>query len=181
MDNFKTFRHFIFLTSFLVASISSTFAQGSTTTIVEKTCGECHRVVSKYAKVGDTCPHCLVTWGKENTTRTTPIHSDFNYEEEINRILGQNPVKEYSNSYNYGSYNQSSSSNTIKNTNLRAAPNTDAKIMGVIPRNQSIIVNKVSGKWAKITFFGRLIEDDIFSTKSYTGWVHTSNIVAPED
>ncbi|MFV9552531.1 hypothetical protein [Algibacter sp. PT7-4] len=42
-----------------------------TTTTESKSCGACGKAVSIYSKVGDTCPHCGVRWGDENTRTTT--------------------------------------------------------------------------------------------------------------
>lgn len=47
-------------------------AQYRTVVSVEKRCGNCGRVVSSSAKVGDRCPYCGVIWGRESTsTKTT--------------------------------------------------------------------------------------------------------------
>jgi len=48
---------------------SQTNAQ--TTTTVSKKCGKCQKPVSSSSKVGDTCPHCGVRWGYENTTTSS--------------------------------------------------------------------------------------------------------------
>ena len=43
-----------------------------------KSCGQCHKAVSVYSKVGDYCPHCHVRWGYENTKTTTTSSYDYN-------------------------------------------------------------------------------------------------------
>ena len=54
-----------------------TFSQSYETTTITKSCGSCGGAVSRYAKVGDKCPHCGAIWGRENThtkTKTTIVN-----------------------------------------------------------------------------------------------------------
>lgn len=52
---------------------------GQTSTSVSKSCGACNAPVSEFARVGQTCPHCGVTWGDETTTQTTSYSSEYDY------------------------------------------------------------------------------------------------------
>lgn len=42
----------------------------SQTSIINISCGNCFKQVSKNSKVGQSCPHCGVTWGKERQSLT---------------------------------------------------------------------------------------------------------------
>ncbi|MES2518174.1 MAG: hypothetical protein V4585_08710 [Bacteroidota bacterium] len=59
----------------------NTYSQ--TKSSVSANCGKCGKSVSPYAKVGDTCPHCGVRWGKENST-TTNINTNKETDGAIN-------------------------------------------------------------------------------------------------
>jgi hypothetical protein len=43
------------------------YGEYETTQEVTKSCGKCGGAVSSLSKVGDTCPHCHVIWGRENS------------------------------------------------------------------------------------------------------------------
>ena len=58
----------------------SSLVNAQTTTTVTKSCGACNGPVSEYASVGQTCPHCGVTWGDETTTSTTTTLPASSYE-----------------------------------------------------------------------------------------------------
>lgn len=49
------------------SSGSTEYSDYGHTTTVSKKCENCGGIVSNNASVGDTCPHCGVIWGKENT------------------------------------------------------------------------------------------------------------------
>ncbi len=66
-----------------------------TTTTESKSCGACGKAVSIYSKVGDTCPHCGVRWGEENTRTTTVKSPTYN--------LPSTSYPNYSNSNTYPS------------------------------------------------------------------------------
>lgn len=130
---------------------------------VSATCGSCGKAVSANSKVGDRCPYCGVIWGSENsTTKTTTIPATPNYD-----------LPTYSSTGSGVSLYQLS--NTTRNSNLRASPSTNSEILGVLPKNSSILIEEQSGDWFKIQFSGKLIDETSFQT--YHGWLHKSNVV----
>ena len=48
-------------------TFAQTYGEYETTQEVTKSCGKCGGAVSSLSKVGDTCPHCRVVWGRENS------------------------------------------------------------------------------------------------------------------
>lgn len=62
----------------IIITVTLLFTSGliysQATTTESKNCGACGKAVSTSAKVGDTCPHCGVRWGEENT-RTRTVES----------------------------------------------------------------------------------------------------------
>ena len=66
-------RHYLFVIAFSLCNIilpsDKVFSQ--TYTSVSKSCGKCGKAVSSSSKIGDTCPHCGVRWGYENTSTST--------------------------------------------------------------------------------------------------------------
>ena len=135
MKNYSLLFSFLFAPLFL-------FSQNWVTE--SKSCGSCGGIVSKTAKVGDRCPHCGVTWGRENTTRTSSSYYDYT------------PSYNYS-SYGYPSYNYSSVAidsyaTTRKNTNLRSSASTKSSVKTVIPAYSSVYVLKKSGNWYYVRY-----------------------------
>ena len=123
-----------------------------------KSCGSCGGIVSKTAKVGDRCPHCGVTWGRENTTRTSSSYYDYT------------PSYNYS-SYGYPSYNYSSVSidsyaTTRKNTNLRSSTSTKSSIKTVIPADSQVYVMSKKGNWYYVKY-----------SKWYYDWLGRSSFI----
>ena len=55
-----------------VFGVQLTYSQ-TYSSLTTANCGKCGKAVSSSAKVGDSCPHCGVRWGKENTTTTNSI------------------------------------------------------------------------------------------------------------
>jgi len=66
-------RPYLLIVAFLfyniILPLDRTF--GQTYTTVSKNCGKCGKAVSSSSKIGDTCPHCGVRWGYENTSTST--------------------------------------------------------------------------------------------------------------
>jgi DNA-directed RNA polymerase subunit RPC12/RpoP len=62
------------LLSLFISSLGILEAQ----TTVSASCGSCHKPVSSSSKIGDTCPHCGLTWGRENTSQTTTTNRSIN-------------------------------------------------------------------------------------------------------
>ena len=152
---------------FLIFTFCTLLLQAQTT--VSKSCGKCHKPVSEYATIGDVCPHCGVRWGYENTSKTTsnrkvdyrlPLPSDY----EMNLPSSDNSDFMFQ------------QSNTVRNSNLRSAPSKDSEVMGVLPKNSSIIITKKLGDWVKISYVGNLSNEQ-FNIQTYTGWLHISNVV----
>lgn len=166
-----------------------------TTTVISANCGKCGRSVSKYSKIGDVCPYCRTTWGGSQSNK---IKQTYNSSSSIS--------DNYSSTGKEDSFSIYEATITIKNTNLRSAPNFDAEIICTIPKESEIKIVKKQGDWVKIHFNGKskediqkeeailfrqkLIEDYpeyypnesknfiyVPTYKSRYGWLHKSNIV----
>lgn len=75
-------------------NVELSFSQTYSTT--SKSCGKCGKSVNSYSKVGDNCPFCGITWGKENTHITTNNISGKNSSEYFNQILVNPNSKSFS-------------------------------------------------------------------------------------
>jgi uncharacterized protein YgiM (DUF1202 family) len=146
----------------LILSISAlSFKSVAQSNTVSKNCGSCKKDVSANSKVGQTCPHCRVKWGYENT------HTENNIPIFANEPT---PYSDYSYSNSSSMYEPST---IIRLANLRAAPSTKSEVLMQLEKNQSVTITKISGDWAKVTFIGSY--NGSFGT--YHGWLHISNVV----
>ena len=117
-----------------------------------KSCGQCHKAVSVYSKVGDYCPHCHVRWGYENTKTTTTSSYDYN---------------DYP-SYSTEEYEYTRTGYTSTNANLRSYASKNASVLSVVPIYSSIKVTGKSGEWYHVKYY------EGFSYLPTTGYIHQS-------
>jgi hypothetical protein len=117
-----------------------------------KSCGQCHKAVSVYSKVGDYCPHCHVRWGYENTKTTTTSSYDYN---------------DYP-SYSTEEYTYTLSAYVSTNANLRSYASKNASVLCVVPMYSSIKVTGKSGVWYHVKYY------EGFSYLPTTGYIHES-------
>jgi predicted RNA-binding Zn-ribbon protein involved in translation (DUF1610 family) len=147
-------KYAIFLFSFLFNPLTyNTLNAQSYTTTESKSCGSCNKSVSVNSRVGMTCPHCGVTWGRENTTQSNTYG--------------------YGSSYDYFSTETPGFSNqcmSTSNVNLRSRPSTNSSILKVIPRFNHVKVLQAYPKWLYVsyTYFGR------YGSRSIQGYVYRS-------
>ena len=133
----------------LISLFMSSLVLGQTS----KSCGACHKPVSSNARVGQTCPHCHVRWGYENTTTR------------------------YVDSYAYDNYNYNSNYQSVdrisfvtSNSNLRAYASKSAYVITVVPKYSMVTIIGRSGDWYHVEYGGSAWYD-----KS-TGYIHKSLI-----
>lgn len=126
-------------------------AQGSYTT-TSASCGKCGGSVSSNSKVGDRCPHCGVTWGRENSRTTS-------------RTTTNTSISDYGNSDSYKT--------VLKNSNLRITPSINGDKLGVIPANSRVNILDYNSEWYKVSYTGSFVDD--FITDTYYGWVSKTN------
>ena len=107
-----------------------TSAQSYTTE--SKRCGSCQKEVSINSRVGMTCPHCGVVWGRENTSRTTSKYTSY--------------------SNNNNPYSSISFATTNSTCNLRSYQSTSAAIIEKIPAFKTLDVIEVEGDWVKVKY-----------------------------
>jgi hypothetical protein len=117
-----------------------------------KSCGQCHKAVSVYSKVGDYCPHCHVRWGYENTKTTTTSSYDYN---------------DYP-SYSTEEYTYTLSAYVSTNANFRSYASKSASVLIVVPMYSSIKVTGKSGEWYHVKYY------EGFSYLPTTGYIHQS-------
>lgn len=170
----------------LVFYLSFFFLTANAQTHVSKRCGSCHKPVSANSRVGQRCPHCGVKWGYENESRSTDIPNRSNnttypkslsdYIEEEKRKSDYYPSTNYDYPYSSGSSSYNSSdftyeqSTVVRRSNLRSAPSTDSEVLGILPKNASIVITKFLSDWVKVEY-----RDSNFNL--YIGWLYRSNVV----
>ncbi|MEA5405942.1 SH3 domain-containing protein [Arcicella sp. DC2W] len=166
-----------------VIEIESIYSQTYSTTTTAN-CGKCGKTVSSSAKVGDSCPHCGVRWGKENKT-TTNIKSNknsttgldinpFALDQYSSPTLGNDITSNQSNPRSYSNVGDLYElTNVVRNCNLRSAPNNESEVMIRLLKNSEITVTKRVGSWVKVQYLSR----EGLDTKWIHGWIHVSNIV----
>lgn len=152
---------FLSLSLFITCFSISNMSKAQSYTSVSKTCGACGGIVSTNARVGQRCPHCGVIWGRENSHTTTTSQKT------------QFPTSTSSYDADY----MLEMSSTTANSNLRSAPNSTATVLGIISKNESIIITKRRGDWVKVSFTGNFIANNGGFIKNYIGWLHVSCVV----
>ncbi len=176
--------YFVISLTMLITIISISSSMGQNSTTVSASCGSCRKEVSSNSKIGDTCPHCGVRWGKENINTTTTIEKPVKQKEYsgINPFLLDSSPRQSINEntttklpeYKLPEYSfQYEETNTIKICKLRSAPNYNSVILGFLPKNSRVRIIKTKGEWVKISYIGELNN----VVNSYTGWLLSSNIV----
>jgi predicted RNA-binding Zn-ribbon protein involved in translation (DUF1610 family) len=118
--------------------------KAQTYTTESKNCGACSKEVSIYSKVGMTCPHCGVEWGKENTTRT--------------------------NSYKNETYSYYTKAIPKKTCNVRSSPSTYASIVASADQNNKFDIVEIKGDWVQIKF----VIDSYYGQQTSYGWIYKS-------
>ncbi len=131
----------IYIILFIIAPL---IQKAQTYTTESKNCGACGKEVSVYSQIGMTCPHCGVTWGKENTTRT--------------------------NSYKTETYSYYTKAIPKKTCNVRSYPSTDAPIVGSADQNNKFDIVEIRGSWVQIKY----VETTYFGQQTYYGWIYKS-------
>ena len=121
--------------SITILNFSSFTSKAQTYTTESKKCGKCQKEVSIYSKVGDMCPHCGVTWGRENKhTKYEHDYSNSNF---------------YSN-YQFDDYFKSKTAITNTNCNVRSLPSTSSEILGKAGAYESFDVVEIYKNWVKV-------------------------------
>jgi hypothetical protein len=137
----KTIIVTILLSSFFLLT-NSGVAQSYTKE--SKSCGKCKKEVSVNSRVGMTCPHCGVEWGRENKTT------------------------DYS---GYNSFNNKTIAVTNTNCNVRSYGSKNAEILDKLSAVTPLTILAIDGDWLKVSYSYYEIGYGIYSGK---GWVHRS-------
>ena len=140
----------------VILNVTFNVAKAQTYTTESKSCGSCQKEVSIYSTIGMTCPHCGVTWGKENTHHTQKNYTNYNY----------NSYKSYDNSSNYYT-----SATTLSSCNLRSFQSTSANILDKIPAYTVLDIIEVNGNWVKVKYS---YYDYTYGYVSVNGWIYRS-------
>lgn len=119
-------------------------------TTESKSCGSCHKEVSINSRIGMKCPHCGVTWGRENETRTTKTTNSYN-------------------DYNYNTKYYSTATPKSR-CNVRSYPSTDAEILGKADTDNEFEIIEIKNGWVKIKFY----EEGYYGKQEAYGWISRS-------
>ena len=153
----------------LTASTYFSQVQAQTYTTESKSCGSCGKAVSNNSRIGMTCPHCGVTWGRENETKTTSYKTAPSYNASTYK---PSKIKSYpSRNDNFDDFT-SKVGTTNNNANLRAAPSTKSNIITTIPSYTSFDIIRKSGGWYYIEYL--FMDWNNLTSRKIRGYLHQS-------
>ncbi len=157
-------KHTLFILIFLISILSLNQSLSQNSQIISASCGSCGKNVSKYAKVGDVCPHCNVRWGYENNVKGIKPSQGYNYE----------PQKYYSEQFSNNNITINGNSNFFKVVNKKAYfysfPNISTKRKAYLLQHQiSEIKSEENG----------FIYTEFINTEGIKtiGWIQKSDII----
>ncbi len=133
----------------LALTINPSYSQTYTTE--SKSCGSCGKEVSIYSRVGMTCPHCGVTWGRENETRQQTTNS-YNYRNEIDL-----PKVAF----------------TKSTANVRTGPSKNYPVKTTLRGITLITILSIDGAWYYVEYTE---SSNIYYNNKQYGYIHKSLI-----
>ena len=135
----------------LITLANTDFSFAQTYTSNSKSCGKCGNSVSVNSKIGDRCPHCGVTWGRENTQTSTSTYSS------------PNP------SYNY----LNTPSTSIKKSTVQKQVKDEDEVDNSTAsksETESWILEKLKTNTPQKYYDSMRLFDDLYSLTPLSGW-----------